>query len=68
MEGAFYLWAQAEIEEVLSRSPEATELFKRLYYVKPEGNCDLSPRRRDSFLPVCCAPAFSASVYIRVKW
>lgn len=50
MEGAFYLWTQAEIEEVLSASPKAAELVKRLYYVKPEGNCDLSPRRRDPSL------------------
>eukprot|EP00884_Botryococcus_braunii_P010010 jgi/Botrbrau1/1900/Bobra.0005s0016.2 len=43
-EGAFYLWTQEEIEEVLGRNSVATDLLKRLYYIKPEGNCDLSPR------------------------
>ncbi|KAK9808898.1 hypothetical protein WJX72_005964 [[Myrmecia] bisecta] len=42
IEGAFYLWTEAEIDDVLG--PERAAVFKPHYYVKAEGNCDLSPR------------------------
>lgn len=38
-EGAFYVWTSKEIEDMLG---ENAEPFKKLYYVKREGNCDLS--------------------------
>ena len=41
-EGAFYLWTEDEIDEVLG--PSRAPTFKQRYYVKPEGNADLSPR------------------------
>ena len=41
-EGAFYLWTAAEIDQHLG--PDA-QLFKAHYYVKPEGNADLSRMR-----------------------
>ena len=41
-EGAFYVWTEQEIDEVLG--PRQASLFKERYYVKPEGNADLSPR------------------------
>ena len=41
-EGAFYLWTSKEVDEVLG--PDAA-LFKAHYYVKPEGNADLSRMR-----------------------
>lgn len=45
MEGAFYLWSAAEVDEVLGGGPQA-KLFAARYGVRPEGNCTLSPRRR----------------------
>lgn len=39
-EGAFYLWTEQEVDEVLG--PSRAPLFKQRYYVKPEGNADLS--------------------------
>ncbi|KAJ7560493.1 hypothetical protein O6H91_04G132100 [Diphasiastrum complanatum] len=39
-EGAFYIWTSKEIEEVLGK--ERAEIFMYHYYVKPNGNCDLS--------------------------
>ncbi|GAQ78020.1 Six-hairpin glycosidase-like domain containing protein [Klebsormidium nitens] len=39
-EGLFYIWTEAEIEEVLG--PERAPPFKAHYYVKKQGNCDLS--------------------------
>ena len=44
-EGAFYLWTAAELDEVLGGD---AELVRAFYYVKPQGNADLSPMR--------CAP------------
>lgn len=44
-EGAFYVWTADEIDEVLGTDSERARVFKRHYYVKPQGNCDLSPRR-----------------------
>ena len=44
-EGAFYVWTAGEIEEVLGADTERGKAFKRHYYVKPNGNIDLSPRR-----------------------
>ena len=44
MEGAFYLWSAAEVDEVLGGGPQA-KLFAARYGVRPEGNCTLSPRR-----------------------
>jgi uncharacterized protein YyaL (SSP411 family) len=41
-EGAFYLWSEAEVDEVLG--PELASVFKPHYYVKPGGNADLSRR------------------------
>lgn len=41
-EGAFYLWTEQEIDEVLG--PTRAPIFKQRYYVKAEGNADLSPR------------------------
>lgn len=41
-EGAFYLWTEKEIDEVLG--PTRAPIFKQRYYVKAEGNADLSPR------------------------
>lgn len=41
-EGWFYVWSQKEIEELLG--PEEAKPFCAHYYVKPGGNCDLSPR------------------------
>ncbi|GMN38092.1 hypothetical protein TIFTF001_007344 [Ficus carica] len=38
-EGAFYIWTSKEIEDVLG---EHATFFKEHYYIKPEGNCDLS--------------------------
>ncbi|KAJ0265006.1 Catalytic protein [Hirschfeldia incana] len=38
-EGAFYIWTNDEIDEVLG---ENGDLFKEHYYVKKSGNCDLS--------------------------
>ncbi|KAH9531464.1 hypothetical protein CY35_19G039700 [Sphagnum magellanicum] len=39
-EGLFYIWSAQEIEEVLGK--EHAKMFEAHYYVKPEGNCDLS--------------------------
>ncbi|KAG6547746.1 hypothetical protein Mapa_010559 [Marchantia paleacea] len=39
-EGAFYVWTNQEIEEVLGE--ERAAVFATHYYVKPDGNCDLS--------------------------
>ena len=41
-EGAFYLWTSAEVDSVLG---DDAALFKDFYYVKPEGNADLSRMR-----------------------
>ncbi|KAK0581385.1 hypothetical protein LWI29_013141 [Acer saccharum] len=38
-EGAFYIWASKEVEDILG---DHAILFKEHYYVKPTGNCDLS--------------------------
>ncbi|EPS73107.1 hypothetical protein M569_01643, partial [Genlisea aurea] len=38
-EGAFYVWSNIEIEDILG---EHASIFKEHYYVKPSGNCDLS--------------------------
>ena len=51
-EGAFYVWTAEEVDEVLGADTERGEAFKRHYYVKPNGNIDLSPRRwGDTLLP-----------------
>ncbi|KAH6555309.1 hypothetical protein KP509_1Z265700 [Ceratopteris richardii] len=39
-EGAFYVWTSQEIEEIIGR--ENAEIFMKFYYVKHDGNCDLS--------------------------
>ena len=52
-EGAFYIWAADEIDEVLGTDSERARLFGRHYYVKPAGNVDLSRRR--------CVPVQSRS-------
>ncbi|XP_024370757.1 uncharacterized protein [Physcomitrium patens] len=39
-EGLFYIWTLQEIEEVLGK--EQAQMFIAYYYVKAEGNCDLS--------------------------
>lgn len=39
-EGAFYVWTSSEIEDIVG---EHATLFKDHYYVKPLGNCNLSP-------------------------
>ncbi len=44
-EGAFYVWTADEVDEVLGTDSERARLFRRHYYVKPQGNADLSPRR-----------------------
>ncbi|PSC70426.1 spermatogenesis-associated 20 isoform B [Micractinium conductrix] len=41
-EGWFYVWSKLDVEELLG--PDAAAVFCSHYYVKPEGNCDLSPR------------------------
>ena len=41
-EGAFYLWTCAEVDAVLG---DGAALFKDFYYIKPEGNADLSRMR-----------------------
>ncbi|KAL5795533.1 hypothetical protein ACOSQ2_000353 [Xanthoceras sorbifolium] len=38
-EGAFYIWAGKEVEDILG---DHANLFKEHYYIKPTGNCDLS--------------------------
>lgn len=40
-EGAFYVWTAEEVQEVLGQH---AELFMAHYYVKPNGNVDLTPR------------------------
>lgn len=40
-EGAFYMWTEEEVKEVLG--PQA-DLFMAHYYIKPGGNADLSPK------------------------
>ena len=44
-EGAYYVWTAQEIDEVLGPATERGQAFKRHYYVKANGNVDLSPRR-----------------------
>ena len=44
-EGAYYVWAAQEIDEVLGADTERGRAFKQHYYVKAGGNVDLSPRR-----------------------
>jgi len=39
-EGLFYIWTLQEIEEILGK--ERAQMFIAYYYVKAEGNCDLS--------------------------
>ncbi|MCO5588486.1 hypothetical protein L7F22_042443 [Adiantum nelumboides] len=39
-EGAFYVWTSQEIEDILGT--ENAEPFMKFYYVKHNGNCDLS--------------------------
>ena len=41
-EGAFYVWTAEEVQEVLG---QRAELFMAHYYVKPNGNVDLTPRQ-----------------------
>lgn len=41
-EGAFYIWSEAEIDEVLG--PEGAPIFKQHYFVKSGGNTTLSPQ------------------------
>ena len=40
-EGAFYMWTQEEVQEVLGQH---APLFMSHYYVKAQGNADLTPR------------------------
>ncbi|KAH7446598.1 hypothetical protein KP509_01G063800 [Ceratopteris richardii] len=39
-EGTFYVWTSQEIEEIIGR--ENAEIFMKFYYVKHDGDCDLS--------------------------
>ena len=41
-EGAFYVWSEAEIDEVLG--PDRAPLFMQHYFVKTGGNTTLSPQ------------------------
>ena len=43
-EGAFYVWTEEEIDEVLGNNATC-RLFKSFYYVKKNGNVYLSKRR-----------------------
>ena len=53
-EGAFYVWTTEEIDEVLGADTERGKAFRRHYYVKLNGNIDLSLRRWGATLsPVC---------------
>ena len=52
-EGAYYVWAAQEVDEVLGADSERGRAFKRHYYVKAGGNMDLSPRRSEHS-PVQC--------------
>lgn len=45
-EGAFYVWAADEVDEVLGTDSERARVFARHYHVRPGGNATLSPRRR----------------------
>ena len=40
-EGAFYLWTDEEVKEALGQH---APMFIAHYYIKPQGNADLSPR------------------------
>jgi uncharacterized protein YyaL (SSP411 family) len=53
-EGAFYLWTEAEIDEVLG--PQRAAVFKPHYRVKAHGNADLSQRSdpHDEFRGLNC--------------
>lgn len=53
-EGAFYLWTEEEVDSALGKGSDAAELFKLHYYVKANGNTDLSPRRCDLFTTASC--------------
>lgn len=44
-EGAYYVWTAEEVDEVLGADSERGRAFKRHYYVKANGNMDLSQRR-----------------------
>ena len=44
-EGAYYVWLAEEVDEVLGADSERGRAFKRHYYVKANGNMDLSQRR-----------------------
>ena len=41
-EGAFYLWTRAEVEATLGNK-QLAEVFCHHYYIKDNGNTDLSP-------------------------
>ncbi|CAL5218409.1 g85 [Coccomyxa viridis] len=43
-EGAYYVWTAQEVDEVLGTDTELGRAFKQHYYVKANGNVDLSPR------------------------
>ena len=53
-EGAFYVWTEQEVDEVLGADSERGRAFKRHYYVKAGGNTDLSPRRSEHFPCIMC--------------
>ena len=40
-EGAFYMWTEEEVREVLGTQADP---FMAHYYIKPGGNADLSPK------------------------
>ena len=44
-EGAYYVWTAQEVDEVLGADTERERAFKQHYYVKANGNVDLSARR-----------------------
>lgn len=52
-EGAYYVWTEQEVDEVLGADSKRGRAFKRHYYLKAGGNMDLSPRRSEPF-PVQC--------------
>ena len=40
-EGSFYVWTAEEVQEVLGSQ---ADLFMAHYYIKPNGNADLTPK------------------------
>lgn len=69
-EGAYYVWTAQEVDEVLGTDTELGRAFKQHYYVKANGNVDLSPRRSD-LLPLQCPVVIcrrEVQSYFHVRW